>query len=117
MSLTIWDLVPEVRPEFDDEPVDCPSRWYLRAERDRPAYSINCSLDVDHTGAGLDPRHGRGLARWTSEMAAESLAGHLASLGPRCTECPRPAVIGGMCGMCSRRELTRDDIETQVEAA
>ena len=117
MSLTIWDRVPAVRPEFDDEPMACPSRLYLRAVRDRAAYSLGCTLDAEHTGAGLDNRHGQGLARWTSAEAADSLAECRAAAGPLCTDCEtRPQHIGGRCWICAADELVRDNIETETES-
>jgi hypothetical protein len=112
-------LAPVERPYYDEEPepVRCPSVWYLPAERDRAAFSLRCGMDAGHPGDAFDARHGNGLARWTDETAAESFAEYLASQGPRCTECERPAVIGGMCGYHSHVEMGRDEIETESEAA
>lgn len=123
MSAAIWDLplpyVPEDAFEelFADAP-PCPHRLHV------PAGSLSLgplSCSVDHRASGLDWLHGALLAgrstEWTTAEAEASLAAYLAAQGPRCTECPRPAVTRGMCGACARRELAADDIETPEEAA
>jgi hypothetical protein len=126
MSATdFWSpaLAPPLAPAdvfadlFDDAP-DCSSRLYV------PAGSLSLgplSCTVDHRASGLDWLHGTVLAghstEWTTGQAATSLAEYLATQGPRCSECERPAVTGGMCGYHRDCELATDDIETPEDAA
>lgn len=108
MSLSTWDIPLALRP---DEEQDCPSRLYLPVGSAYPGGSLGCTLDVAHTGCGVDRRHGNGLARWTDADAAQSLAELSATppAGLRCTECPRPAVVAGLCQMCRGVEQAADD--------
>lgn len=103
---------------FDDAP-DCLSRLYV-PEGSLSLGPLSCT--VDHRASGLDWLHGTVLAgcsvEWTSAEAEASRAAYRAAAAPCCTECPRPAVVGGVCGYHRGAELAADDYETsEVEAA
>lgn len=116
MTLSTWDIVPALRP---DEDAGCTSRLFLPVGSAYPGGSLGCTLDALHTGCGVDRRHGNGLARWTDEDAAGSLAERIAALPAvaQCSDCPSPAATRGLCAVCAGRELAADDRETPEEAA
>lgn len=120
MSLSVWDLPVTVRPEFDDfEPEPCTSVYWLPLGHVHHGASLRCALDAEHRLDPSDSRHGRGLTRWTTEQAATALAkfGPRPTAGPQCTECPRPSVAGGLCGVCRNATDRDENRETESEDA